>query len=76
VKHFPVKWDGKEFIFGFGHFTSVDELAEHFASRPVIGGDSGKGSLFVKGVEVEGRGGVLTVLTSDSYLTLSGYTMI
>ena len=42
VKHFPVKWDGKEFTFGFGRFASVDELAEHFASRPVIGGDSGK----------------------------------
>ncbi len=41
MKHFPVKWDGKLFTFGFGHFESVHELSEHFASRPVIGGDSG-----------------------------------
>ena len=41
VKHYPVRWDGQEFQFGFGRFTSVDELREHFASRPVIGGESG-----------------------------------
>lgn len=41
VKHYPVRWDGREFQFGFGRFTSVDELREHFASRPVIGGESG-----------------------------------
>ena len=42
VKHYPVRWDGREFQFGFGRFTSVDELRDHFASRPVIGGESGK----------------------------------
>ena len=41
VKHYPVRWDGQEFQFGFGRFTSVDELREHCASRPVIGGESG-----------------------------------
>ena len=41
VKHYPVRWDGNEFHFGFGRFTSVEELREHFASRPVIGGESG-----------------------------------
>ena len=42
VKHFPVKWDGQEFSFGFGRFSTVDQLVEHFASKPVIGGESGE----------------------------------
>lgn len=41
VKHYPVRWDGREFHFGFGRFSSVEELRLHFASRPVIGGESG-----------------------------------
>ena len=40
-----MRWDGHEFHFGFGRFTSVEELKEHFASRPVIGGESGMTSL-------------------------------
>ena len=42
VKHFPVRWDGQYFIFGFGKFANVHELISHFQSKPVIGGDSGK----------------------------------
>lgn len=42
VKHFPVRWNGQEFTFGFGRFPTVGELVEHFASRPVIGGESGE----------------------------------
>lgn len=41
VKHFPVRWNGQEFTFGFGRFPTVGELVEHFASKPVIGGESG-----------------------------------
>ena len=41
VKHFPVRWDGKEFSFGFGKFSTVMDLLEHFESKPVIGGESG-----------------------------------
>ena len=41
VKHFPVRWEGKEFSFGFGKFQTVAELLEHFESKPVIGGESG-----------------------------------
>jgi len=41
VKHFPVRWDGKEFSFGFGKFATVMDLLEHFESKPVIGGESG-----------------------------------
>lgn len=41
VKHFPVRWEGKEFSFGFGKFQTVPELLEHFESKPVIGGESG-----------------------------------
>ena len=47
MKHYPVRWDGREFQFGFGRFTSVDELREHFASRPVIGGESGTHTTFI-----------------------------
>ena len=47
MKHYPVRWDGREFQFGFGRFTSVDELREHFASRPVIGGESGTCTMFI-----------------------------
>ena len=46
VKHFPLRWDGKFFIFGFGKFASVQELTKHFESKPVIGGDSGKHIFF------------------------------
>ena len=42
VKHFPVRWDGREFGFGFGKFATVSELLEHFESKPVIGGESGE----------------------------------
>ena len=42
VKHFPVRWDGNQFTFGFGRFANVHELTQHFDSKPVIGGDSGK----------------------------------
>ena len=41
VKHFPVRWNGTEFSFGFGRFSTVQELIEHFESKPVIGGESG-----------------------------------
>ena len=41
VKHFPVRWDGQYFVFGFGRFSNVHELISHFESKPVIGGDSG-----------------------------------
>lgn len=41
VKHFPVRWGGSEFTFGFGKFQTVCELLEHFESKPVIGGESG-----------------------------------
>ena len=43
MKHFPVRWNGKEFSFGFGKFSTVSELLEHFESKPVIGGESGEG---------------------------------
>ena len=49
MKHFPVRWDGHELSFGFGKFTTVQELLEHFDSKPVIGGESGKVWLFVLG---------------------------
>lgn len=42
VKHFPVRWDGNHFLFGFAKFTNVEELISHFENKPVIGGDSGK----------------------------------
>ena len=42
MKHFPVRWNGKEFSFGFGKFSSVSELLDHFDSKPVIGGESGE----------------------------------
>ena len=29
VKHFPVRWNGKEFSFGFGKFSTVDDLLSH-----------------------------------------------
>ena len=41
MKHFPVRWEGNEFSFGFGKFQTVSELLEHFESKPVIGGESG-----------------------------------
>ena len=41
VKHYEISWNGNEFKFGMGSFASVDELVEHFANYPVIGGDSG-----------------------------------
>ena len=41
VEHFPVRYDGQEFSFGFGRFSSVSELLEHFEHKPVIGGESG-----------------------------------
>ena len=42
VKHFTVRYDGESFTFGFGKFSTVQELLSHFESKPVIGGDSGK----------------------------------
>ena len=41
VKHFTVRYDGESFTFGFGKFSTVQELINHFESKPVIGGDSG-----------------------------------
>lgn len=41
VKHFPLCWDGSNFVFGFGKFANVYELMKHFNSSPVIGGDAG-----------------------------------
>ena len=41
VKHYHVVWDGRQFCFGLGKFPTVDTLAEHFDTQPIISGDSG-----------------------------------
>ena len=43
MKHFLLRWNGNEFSFGFGKFSSVSELLEHFSRKPVIGEGSGEG---------------------------------
>ena len=41
VEHFPVRCDGKESDFDFGKLSDVEDLRDHFESKPVIGGESG-----------------------------------
>jgi len=41
VKHFQIGWNGKNYQFGMGKFSSLDEFIKHFENRPLIGGESG-----------------------------------
>ena len=41
VKQFSVRWNGKESSFGVGKFSTIEDLLDHFESKPVIGGESG-----------------------------------
>ncbi|XP_074648318.1 dual adapter for phosphotyrosine and 3-phosphotyrosine and 3-phosphoinositide-like isoform X2 [Tubulanus polymorphus] len=41
VKHFPLSWDGTSYAFGMGTFDTIAELVDHFASKPLIGAESG-----------------------------------
>ena len=41
VKHYRVEWNGKQFCFGLGKFTTLDALIEHFDNQPMISGESG-----------------------------------
>ena len=40
VKHFTARWNGEESSFGIGKFSTVEDLLDHFESKPVIGGES------------------------------------
>ena len=42
VKHYKVVWDGKQFIFGLGKFSTLEDFKEHFEHQPVVSGESGK----------------------------------
>ena len=41
VKLFYVRWNGEESSFGVGKFSTVEDLLDHFESKPGIGGESG-----------------------------------
>lgn len=41
VKHFPLVFDNKKFVFGVGEFFNVEQLVEHFQNYPIIGGETG-----------------------------------
>ena len=41
VKLLYVRWNGEESSFGVGKFSTVEDLLDHFESKPVIGGESG-----------------------------------
>ncbi|XP_078344483.1 dual adapter for phosphotyrosine and 3-phosphotyrosine and 3-phosphoinositide-like [Oculina patagonica] len=42
VKHFPLVFDNKKFVFGVGEFFNVEQLVEHFQNYPIIGGETGQ----------------------------------
>ena len=41
VKHFQLYWRGDHFAFGHGIYDNVEELADHFDNKPLLGGESG-----------------------------------
>lgn len=41
VKHFPLVFENKKFVFGVGEFFNVEQLVEHFQNYPIIGGETG-----------------------------------
>lgn len=41
VKHYRITWDGKNLCFGLGRFKNIPEFLHHFASQPIISGESG-----------------------------------
>ena len=42
VQHFHLYWRGDHFAFGHGTYDTVEELAEHFENKPLLGGESGR----------------------------------
>lgn len=42
VKHYKVTWNGRQFLFGLGKFSSLEDFKEHFSHRPIISGESGE----------------------------------
>ena len=36
VKHFPVKWNGRQYTFGLATFDSFTDFKQHFDSRPML----------------------------------------
>ena len=41
VQHFHLYWREDHFAFGHGTYDNVEELAEHFDNKPLLGGESG-----------------------------------
>ncbi|XP_058962690.1 dual adapter for phosphotyrosine and 3-phosphotyrosine and 3-phosphoinositide-like [Pocillopora verrucosa] len=42
VRHFPLVYDKRKFVFGVGEFFNVEQLLEHFQNFPIIAGDTGQ----------------------------------
>ena len=42
VQHFHLYWREDHFAFGHGTYDNVEELAEHFDNKPLLGGESGQ----------------------------------
>lgn len=42
VQHFHLYWRDDHFAFGHGTYDTVEELAEHFENKPLLGGESGR----------------------------------
>lgn len=42
VQHFHLYWRDSYFAFGHGRYDTVEELAEHFENKPLLGGESGR----------------------------------
>ena len=41
IKHFPIRWNGREFGFSFDKYLIVEDFIDHSESKPVVGGESG-----------------------------------
>lgn len=42
VQHFHLYWRDGYFAFGHGRYDTIEELAEHFENKPLLGGESGR----------------------------------
>lgn len=48
VQHFHLYWRGDHFAFGHGTYDTVEELAEHFENKPLLGGESGRTTILTQ----------------------------